>query len=98
MKDLHYDTGEKKSHFDKKAQVSYFYTKEGKILASTPYKNGLRHGDCKYFYPEGGLFSLQRYQAGLLHGTQEYFYPDGSLKTKLEYDQGKLVGKVNIYR
>ncbi len=54
-----------------------------KMKYAKRYKNGIRHGDTKYWYPNGKLESIEPYSNGKVNGVMTQYYDTGHIKTRL---------------
>ncbi len=70
----------------------------GRISASFTYKDGLRHGEFKYYNPFDNILIREGfYENGKKHGElKKYNWSNGYLKKILFFDRGKKVGKTKI--
>ena len=63
------------------------YAREGyrrqKMKYTKRYKDGIRHGDTKYWYPNGKLESIEPYSNGKVNGVMTQYYDNGHIKARL---------------
>jgi antitoxin component YwqK of YwqJK toxin-antitoxin module len=76
---------------------SFFYSKEGILLAASWFFNGKRVGKSYHYYNSSKLYSLNRYIDDQFEGEQLYYYEDGSIKTIMNYKDGKLNGDTKLF-
>ncbi|MBK3518055.1 toxin-antitoxin system YwqK family antitoxin [Carboxylicivirga marina] len=82
---------------------------EGKLLKSTMFKNGKKHGDeISYYYEQGDVRKFTQYYEGVRHGHEIYFkytneviitiYQHGKIAEVKTYDDAEIVmAKYGIY-
>jgi antitoxin component YwqK of YwqJK toxin-antitoxin module len=80
-----------------KMGLNTFYSKEGKLLGKSFFKDGKREGEVKLYYSNGSLYSLQHYKNGLKEGEFLFYYPDGKIKTHLNYKENLLDGENKLF-
>lgn len=71
-----------------------FYDEFGDLSQKTVYRNGLKDGISKAYFPKsqgGGVCQVSQYEKDLLKGNQDLFYPTGELLQRTPYDQGKAL-------
>lgn len=57
------------------------YYEDGKLEYEGAYdKDGLRHGEWKYYYQNGNLWSLGNYEHGQDHGQKKVYWPEGNIR------------------
>lgn len=57
------------------------YYEDGKLEYEGSYdKDGLRHGEWKYYYQNGNLWSLGNYEHGRDHGKKKVYWPEGNIR------------------
>ena len=57
--------------------------RNGAVVATASYVDGLRDGTAYRLYRSGELQSVRGYQRGKKHGRQTGYWPDGSLRFSL---------------
>ena len=63
------------------------YRKE-KMKYEKRYKNGIRHGDTKYWYSNGKLESVEPYANGKINGMFTQYYESGHIKARIHLVDG----------
>lgn len=72
---------------------------EGKLVSEISYRNGIRHGLTKTYYPSGTIKQLITYCDGLKCDTARWFYEDGKLFRNTPYVNDAIHGtQVQYYR
>ena len=56
------------------------------------YKNGIRHGDTKFWYANGKLECVEPYTNGKLNGVIIQYYESGQLKARFHMVDGRRGG------
>ena len=56
------------------------------------YKNGLLHGDSKFWYPNGKLESVEPYSNGEINGSVLRYYDTGRMKARISMVDGMRGG------
>jgi antitoxin component YwqK of YwqJK toxin-antitoxin module len=56
------------------------------------YKNGLQHGDTRYWYDNGQLESVEPYRNGKINGMLARYYENGQIKTYIHLVDGQRGG------
>lgn len=63
------------------------YGREGyrrqKMKYAKRYRNGIRHGDTRYWYPNGKLESIEPYSNGKANGVMTQYYDTGHIKARI---------------
>ena len=67
------------------------YRKE-KMKYAKRYKNGIRHGDTRYWYPNGKLESVEPYVNGKINGMFTQYYDSGHIKARIHLVDGRRGG------
>jgi antitoxin component YwqK of YwqJK toxin-antitoxin module len=74
------------------------YSKKGKLLMETPFKNGKYNGVFKWYDPQKGYLSgEQEYQDDILSGFTKTYYENGQLSSLGKNKNGSLNGKYTKY-
>ncbi|AXE20553.1 hypothetical protein DR864_23860 [Runella rosea] len=84
---------EEVTFYDKKKRFATLriYDKSGLLLTETnfkDYKEGIRQGFSKGFYPNGDLYWIADYKNNEKFGEFKVYYPDGSIKRREWYRNG----------
>ncbi len=74
-----------------------FYSDTGKLRVSGNYKNGVRDGEFKAYYPNGNLQGEVTYKDGEMNGLKEDFYKNGNVWTRQEFKNNDLDGVYEVY-
>lgn len=78
--------------------MCYFHAGE-KLLAATPYKDGLKDGlEKTYLYRNGQMSSETPYKNGEKDGLAKTYFDNGQLRSELHYKNGKREGDEKTYR
>jgi|GEM_PF-1968025 len=68
------------------------YARDGyrheKMRYAKRYKNGIRHGDTKYWYANGKLESVEPYINGKINGVFTQYYESGHIKARIHLVDG----------
>lgn len=64
---------------------------------SEPYRNGLRNGLCRYWYPNGQLQEQHHVRNGIDDGTYEEWYESGKRKSKGTLYDGRFIGEFRAW-
>ena len=59
------------------------------------YRNGVRHGVYRTWYPDGHRYEVRHYVDGREQGLQQSWTPDGQLYLNYEMRNGRRFGYVN---
>ncbi len=78
-------------------EVRNYYPETGQLAEITHYKDGLRDGPWKKFFPDGKIMVEAHYTHDILDGEMLIYYPDGTLQSEGQYDMGKQVGEWRNY-
>lgn len=73
--------------------INFF--KNGKKQYSTTYKNGLKEGEWRIWFPNGNVNKIGNTLNGEEHGIYQEFYEEGQIKYEYHYDLGK---KINVWK
>ena len=65
---------------------------EDGVRRIVPYKNGLREGLAREYYPGGKLRAETPYKDGARHGTEKRYFENGALQAEKPYAYDKLNG------
>ncbi|MEI6454814.1 MAG: hypothetical protein WCO93_00875 [bacterium] len=66
---------------EKKDSVWFFYNRpDGALLLEETYKNGLRSGVARTYYPQGGIAGIVQWKEGYKDGVWEEYYSGGNIK------------------
>ncbi len=78
----------------KHSQVTHFkvYNKQGKLIEEGSYKDNLKHGIQKKFYPDGSIWIISPYAKGLKEGVEKQYYQTGQLQLICQYKNGARHG------
>jgi len=63
----------------------------GQFKSSYNYKNGLKHGLCRWWYENGQLWSSYNYKDGKEHGLCQSWNSDEQLQSSFNYKDGELI-------
>ena len=92
-----------------KLQVQNEYYPDGKIRATTMYRNGIPEGVKREYAPDGTIEKSAEYHRGILvgegivledgsrDGPWKEYYTDGALRAEGVYDNGKRIGEWKFY-
>ncbi len=69
-----------------------FYPDSGNIAESIEYKNGIKQGELRKYFPEGNIMTKGTYKDDLLEGDFTLYFPKGSIQLKGEYHKGRQIG------
>ncbi len=69
-----------------------FYPESGNVAESIKYKNGLKQGDIKKYFPEGSIMTEGFYKNNLLDGDFTLYFPEGNIQLKGKYLKGQQIG------
>ncbi len=67
------------------------YLKTGEKVQEIFYKNGMRNGNERIFYPNGKVSFEGEYRNDLAIGAHFWYTPDGKMRRKELYDAGKMI-------
>lgn len=83
----------------KNSQVTHFkvYSQQNKLVEVGSFKNGLKHGTQKKFYPDGNIWIISPYVKGLKHGAEKQYYNNGQLQTTCQYKNGAKDGYLETF-
>jgi antitoxin component YwqK of YwqJK toxin-antitoxin module len=77
-------------------QVTFRHSKEKpndlKIVAVVPWRNGVVHGNAKYYYRSGSLMEIVPYVNGDVEGIYKVYKENGDLAEKIFYNKGEFNG------
>ncbi len=76
-----------KNEEGKRDGVWLFYSKEGKELSMTTYKNGVRDGEIMVKYPNGNIHYTGQYTNGERTGKWSFYSPGGKKIKIIDYDK-----------
>lgn len=86
---------------EKKDSIWNYYTLDAKqdseIISVEAYKNGIKDGMWKTFYPGGKLFDTKIYKNDILDGPWLQYFEDNTPRTKGTYVKGQLEGLATYY-
>jgi antitoxin component YwqK of YwqJK toxin-antitoxin module len=83
-----------------------FNKKNGELRVNYPngntemiahFKNGVKHGFIKYFYPNGSLITQEKYVKGKLDGTRITYTTEGTITRTEHFSNGIQVDSANDY-
>ena len=60
-------------------------------------KDGLRHGEWRYYYNSGQLWSLGFYEHGSKEGKKEVYWPDGIKRYEGQFSNDEKTGSWSFY-
>lgn len=60
-------------------------------------KEGMRHGEWRYYYNNGQLWSLGVYDHGKMNGKKEVYWPNGNLRYKGQFLNDQKSGMWTFY-
>ncbi len=69
-----------------------FYPESGNIAESIEYKNGLKQGDLKKYFPDGSIMTEGFYKNDLLDGDFTLYFPEGNIQLNGKYLNGRQIG------
>ncbi len=73
------------------------YNLKGKLWFIEEYRDGVKHGEQKYFFDNGNMKSITLFKKGKKHGIDKEYYESGFIKEEKEYDEGLLDGFVRKF-
>lgn len=86
---------------EKKDSIWNYYTLdiklESEIISVESYKNGIKEGMWKTFYPGGKLFDTKIYKNDILDGPWLQYFEDKTPRLKATYVKGQLEGVATYY-
>ncbi len=82
---------------DKPDEVKESFDRKNELRTETPYKDGVRHGIQKTFYPDGKLYSEVNFTNGNMNGVMKIYFPNGNVKVEANYKDGLLDGITKLY-
>ena len=56
------------------------------------FKNNIKHGNFKFYYPDGILGNFENWNNGKEEGIWKMFYPNGNIRKEGTYSNGKKIG------
>ncbi len=71
-------------------EVKKTYHENGKLSAVMPYKDGMLHGLCVWYYANGNPMLQAEYSNNKVNGRQERFYENGVLQSVAWYKNNQL--------
>lgn len=74
---------------DKRHGQSLCYDSLGQLYLEENYRNDLRHGDFRIFFPDGTLNAKTSFEKGKVIGSAIEYYPNGSVKVYKYYIEGE---------
>lgn len=73
--------------------IVQFYSKQGILLRTSHYKDGVKDGDEYEFFPDSNLPKLLiQWNKGKIHGSVKSWYPDGILESQREMAGNQKMG------
>jgi len=70
----------------------------GKTISEESYKDGLRHGYKRLYYPDGKLHEEYHYANGDSEGPFVVYYPDGKVEQRGTFKDDELNGKLETFK
>ena len=67
-----------------------YFDADGKIMERTYYKQGVKNGNSKLYYPNRSFRRVVNYKDGLLDGMIDIYDEAGQLLGRMKYKRGKL--------
>ncbi len=68
------------------------------LIIDIPYKNGLKNGTSRYWYPDGTQRGEVHFQTGVFHGTMKTYHPTrGTLVRSQSWNNGQRHGIDVLY-
>ena len=99
---LYYENGKKSAegfflNNQKDSTWKYFsyYTQD--LVSEEFYKNGIKHGLEKVYYPDGTLSEQTRWKNGTREGKWIRFFEDGTKKSEAKYQFDQLNGPYTVF-
>ena len=77
--------------------VCTYYSKNGNVLAETPFKNGKKEGIEKQYHENGKLSVENPFKNGIAEGIQKVYFESGKLWMENPYKNGILDGIAKDY-
>jgi antitoxin component YwqK of YwqJK toxin-antitoxin module len=75
----------------------YFSEHDGSLSAEENYKNGMKEGVFRTYYPEGNVAEEITYLQDVKDGAWTQYFTDGKVKLKANYIRNKLEGQYTVY-
>ncbi len=69
-----------------------FYPDSGNIAESIEYKNGIKQGELRKYFPEGSIMTKGTYENDMLEGDFTLYFPEGNIQLKGKYRKGRQIG------
>lgn len=73
------------------------YPETGNVAESIEYKNGIKDGSYKKYFPDGALMTEGTYVNDLLDGKFILYHPNGEVQVKGKYKNGRQIGNWNYF-
>lgn len=75
----------------------YYSELDGALASEEYYRNGIKEGVWKVYYPEGGVMEEITYKNDLKDGPWNQYFTDGAVKQTSTYAKGLLEGPFIVY-
>ena len=83
---------------EKKDSIWLFYSSsDGALIQEEAYKNGLRSGISRTYFPEGGISGILNWKDGVKDGIWEEYYSNGSIKLHGTFSMGDKEGPYQAF-
>lgn len=83
---------------EKKDSLWRFYdAKNGKLLSTSFYRNGLKHGESKVYYPNGNVVESKMWLNGVAEGPCKKYFNNGQLRYDGNYHNNLVHGTLKFY-
>ena len=83
---------------EKKDSLWQFFSEyDGTLVSEEIYRNGIKDGTSKVYFPEGGVSEITTWSGGTREGLWETYYTDGKVKMKGAYHGGDKSGPFVFY-
>lgn len=69
-----------------------FYPESGKVTESIEFKNDLKDGDFRKYFPDGSIMTEGKYKNDQLVGDFILYFPNGKIQLKGKYKNGRQIG------
>lgn len=74
-----------------------FYPESEKVAESIEYKNDLKEGDFKKYFPNGSIMTEGKYKNNQLEGNFILYFPNGKIQLKGKYKNGRQIGNWSYF-
>jgi len=83
-----------KENIPQDAKSKFFcetHTYSGSVKIENDFKNGIKDGTEKTFFPSGNLMSVENFKDGKRHGVYRRYHDNGELWSEQYFDEGSLL-------